>query len=494
MPEPAGSAAQSEERFVVFTVGGRSVALPAERVREIVRVPSLQRVPQAPPALLGLMNLRGTVLPVVDLAGREAGAVPGDAARILVVEAGAPLGLMTERVAALAAGRLEGTGESGRPSGFSDGVARLRDGSVAHIVALDRLLAESFPQFGRRPARAAAAEVATGKQGSGRENTLPLLTFEVSGQDYALPLDRVAEILPVPAQLASVPRTDDHVLGVVPLRDSLLPIVSTARLLGLQALPPTPEAKIVVARVQGTRAGLMVDRIRSILRVDERTIDRVPALLRSQGAEIQAICRLDGGKRLVSVLSTEGLFNEAVMRRIASEGGQAGAGERASSSGAGDGEQFVVFRVGEDLFGLPVAAVEEVVRVPDTLTRLPRAPAFVEGVMNLRGNAVAILDQRRRFDLPPAPAGKTRRIVVLAFEGTRAGFIVDQVTDVRRFPAAAIMPAPEVAEDQARIVPRVAMMSGDGMVLLIDPRGLLDTTEKRLIAAISRDQKARPAA
>jgi purine-binding chemotaxis protein CheW len=494
MAEPAGSAASGEDRFVVFMVGGRSLALPAERVREIMRVPSLQRVPQAPRALLGLMNLRGTVLPVVDLAGNGAGPGASDAARILVVDAGAPLGLMTEGMAALAAGRREGTGESGKTVGFSDGLARLRDGSVAHIVALDRLLAESFPQFGRRPIRTATAEPASADSISAGDQTLPLVMFEVSGQDYALPLDRVAEIVPLPAHLASVPHTDDHILGVVPLRDGLLALVSTALLLGLPTRPFTPDAKVVVTRVHGTRAGLVVDRIRSIVQVDERRIDPVPALLRTDGAEIQAICRLDGGRRLVSVLSTEGLFNEAVMRRIASEGGQAGTDERASSTGAADGEQFVLFRLGEDLFGLPVRAVEEVVRVPDNLTRLPRAPSFVEGIMNLRGSALPVLDQRRRFDLPPAPAGTSRRIVVLSFEGTRAGFIVDQVTDVRRFPTSVIVPAPEVAEDQARIVPRVAMTDGDGMVLLIDPRGLLDTTEKRLLAAISRDQKARPAA
>ena len=490
MRERAGSAVAGADRFVVFTVGGRSLALPAERVREIVRVPSLQRVPHAPPALLGLMNLRGTVLPVVDLAGGQARSAAGHAARILVVEAGAPLGLMAEGVAALAAGRREETSDGG----FSDGLARFPDGSVAHVVALDRLLADSFPQFGRRPSRAAVAEQASADASSALDERLPLVTFEVSGQDFALPLDRVAEIIPLPADLASVPRADDHVLGVVPLRGSLLAVVSTARLLGLAAPPLSAEAKIVVTRVQGTRAGLVVDRIRSVLHVDERAIDRVPALLRSEGAEIEAICRLEGGRRLISVLSTEGLFNEAIMRRIESEGGQADAGERGAASDVGEGEQFVLFRLGEDLFGLPVSAVEEVVRVPETLTRLPRAPAFVEGMMNLRGAAVPVLDQRRRFDLPPAPAGTARRIVVVAFEGTRAGFIVDQVTDVRRLPVASIMAAPELAEDQARVVPRVAMTDGDGMVLLVDPRGLLDTTEKRILAAIGRDQKARSAA
>lgn len=491
MPEAAGGPTPAEDRFVVFMAGGRSLALRSERVREIVRVPALQRVPQAPRGLLGLMNLRGTVIPVVDITGRYA--LPkgeSAAARILVVEAGAPLGLLTDRVVALAPGTLEPSGEGAR-TGFSDGLARLRDGTAAHLVALDRLLAETFPHFGRRPARGRADPGLRQAVSTGASEAVPFVTFAVSGQDYGLPIERVDEVLLVPDHLSTVPHAEAHVLGVVALRGDLLAVVSAARLLRLPAEAPGPEARIVVTRVRGSRAGLLVDRVRSIQRVEEGMIDRVPALLKSEGAEIQAICRLDGGRRLLSILSTDGLFNEVVMSRIAAEQSHARPAGPEAAEEAGEGEQFVLFRVGDDLFGLPIAAVEEVARPPETLTRLPKAPAFVEGIMNLRGDALAVIDQRRRFDLPPAPAGTHRRIVVLTCEGTRAGFIVDQVTDVRRFPASAIKPAPEVTEEQARIVPRVAVGPDGAMVLLVDPRGLLDTTEKRLLAAI---QTARPAA
>jgi purine-binding chemotaxis protein CheW len=493
MPERPEGSTSREGRFVVFAVGGRSLALPAERVREIVRVPPLQRVPQAPRGLVGLMNLRGTVVPVVDITGQATLRPDDGAGRILIVEAGAPLGLLTERVTALARGRFEPSDDTTK-GGFSDGLARLQDGSAAHVVGLDRLLAEMFPQFGRRPARAATDAALGPVQAAGAGDTVPLVTFDVSGQAFALPIERVDEIIPVPERLATVPGPDEHVLGVVPLREDLLAVVSAARLLRLPPEPASRTARIVVTRVGATRAGILVDQVRSITRVEERMIDRVPALLRSEGAEIQAICRLDGGSRLVSVLSTEGMFNEVVMGRIAAEQGHVRTSDGTGPDLGNEGEQFVVFRVGEDLFGLPVGTVEEVVRAPETLTRLPKAPAFVEGMMNLRGAALAVIDQRRRFDLPPAPAGTNRRVIVLAADGTRAGFIVDQVTDVRRFSVAAIRPAPELTEDQARIVPRVAVAEDGNMVLLIDPRGLLESTEKRLLAAISRDQKARPAA
>ena len=67
-----------------------------------------------------------------------------------------------------------------------------------------------------------------------------------------------------------------------------------------------------------------------------------------------------------------------------------------------------MFRLGDDEFGLPIEAVDEVARVPDQITRLPKTPKFLEGVVNLRGEVLPVVDQRRRFDMP-ALGGAGRR-------------------------------------------------------------------------------------
>ena len=61
-------------------------------------------------------------------------------------------------------------------------------------------------------------------------------------------------------------------------------------------------------------------------------------------------------------------------------------------------EQFIIFRLGDQEYGLPIAAVDEIARPPEQITRLPKAPAFIDGVMNLRGSVVPIVDLRRRFE------------------------------------------------------------------------------------------------
>jgi purine-binding chemotaxis protein CheW len=136
---------------------------------------------------------------------------------------------------------------------------------------------------------------------------------------------------------------------------------------------------------------------------------------------------------------------------------------------------------------MPIAAVDEVARPPDRITRLPRAPAFVDGVMNLRGSVVPIVDLRRRFELGAAEPGAARRILILTVGGGQTGFMVDAVSEVLRVPADAIRQAPELSAEQTRLIGRVANLDLEGrMILLVDPAQLLDQIEADMLAKFER--------
>ena len=153
-------------------------------------------------------------------------------------------------------------------------------------------------------------------------------------------------------------------------------------------------------------------------------------------------------------------------------------------------DPFVIFQIGDQAFGLPAAVVEEVVRRPERLTKMPRSPAFVEGLMNHRGRAVPVIDQRTRFGTSPAARGRDR-VIVVALGDLRAGFVVDDVRDVLRMPLEAVTPAPDIA-DGTKIFDRVAALeSGDRIVLLIDPAELLDEAERQMLVALRKRTSAR---
>lgn len=107
-------------------------------------------------------------------------------------------------------------------------------------------------------------------------------------------------------------------------------------------------------------------------------------------------------------------------------------------------EQLVTFSLGEEEFGVDIMKVQEIIRIPP-ITQVPNAPAYVEGVINLRGNIIPVVNLRKRFCMPSGEETDLSRIVVLQFDGKVFGVRVDGVTEVLRLDSNSIEPPPPVA-------------------------------------------------
>ena len=156
-----------------------------------------------------------------------------------------------------------------------------------------------------------------------------------------------------------------------------------------------------------------------------------------------------------------------------------------------DDTQVVIFRLGAEEFGVPIMSVQEIVRVPETLTRVPRTPPFVEGVINLRGTVLPVIDQRSRLGLPLIERNDRQRIMVYLLGGMRTGFIVDSVAEVLRIGRSHVEPAPVLSSEQGRLITQVAKLDGDKrLVMLIDPSQLLGAREVQAVEALIEPEPA----
>jgi len=498
-------AGTGEQHFVVFQIADGAFALRLDDVGEIVRMPRLAQMPLAPRSLLGLANLRGVALPVVSVR-RLLGwpdAPPDEATRLVVMGRGAPVAFMVDRIHHLLAipqeqiERADAAAGSVNPDLLAGAIKGAEGDSTIKILDPARLLRKEFAQLGRGGPRAHAGATTTAiaDTETERRQRVSLVSLVLAQQEYALPLDRVREIIPLPEQISEVPRSETAVLGVVTLRDRLLPLVSLRALLGMPSHVERKErGKVVVMAVGGGSVGMVADGTREILRVDPDMIDPAPALLtRGAGdAEISAICRLEGGKRLVAVLSPDRLLRSELMARVLADQSGDEDTQSATKEHAMDDEQFVVFKLGDQDYGLPIGAVEEIARRPASITRIPKAPKFIDGVMNLRGAVVPIIDLRRRFELGAREPSGSQRILVLAVRERKAGFMVDGVSEVLKVPAEFIRPAPELSREQMRLIGRVANLDLQGrMILLIDPAHLLDQVEEDALIAFARANRDR---
>ena len=496
-PNPGVTDAEEQDTadYVTFDMDGERYAFPMDRVQEIIRIPELVRVPLGPTSLEGLANLRGRVLPMVSLrVCCGLAAVPHDeTTRVIVVDGGAPLGFVVDRVASVISvdpGVVE-PAEAVQATIRSDvlvGVIKSANGEMTSILDVDCLVGSQFALLGDRPGRDASrlATQEAGEQVADDDlaDALELVSFVVDGQEYALPIDQVQEIVQAPELVNRVPNAGNCVLGVIDLRGRLLPVLSMRQVFGLPVTPLEPQNRIVVVALAQDVVGVVMDTVREVLRVPRSLVALLPEVVARAGrsTEVESVCRLDGGKRLVSVLSIERMFDSAGLRaelaaQLAGRAEDTTEGAREmdpTDDSRGDEELFVVFRLDGEEYAVDVDAVQEIIRVPDALIRVPKTYEFVDGLVNLRGTVLPVVDLRSRLGLARAAPDEQQRIVVLILGGVRTGFVVDSVAQVARVAKSALEPAPKLSVEQARVVSRVANLPDDHrMLLLVDADQLL---------------------
>jgi len=148
----------------------------------------------------------------------------------------------------------------------------------------------------------------------------------------------------------------------------------------------------------------------------------------------------------------------------------------------GDLLQLVSFVIQNEEFGVDILKVQEIIR-PMDITRVPNAPTFVEGVINLRGRIVPIVDLRARFGLPPRAQDKDTRIVVVELHEQVTGFMMDAVKEVIRVDEDVIEPPPELAIGvDTEYLKGVAKLD-DRLLILLDLEEVLSDDELHAVAA-----------
>jgi purine-binding chemotaxis protein CheW len=177
------------------------------------------------------------------------------------------------------------------------------------------------------------------------------------------------------------------------------------------------------------------------------------------------------------------LFRDDIMQRISNQSARTKPLPAKSASDGDDQAQFVVFRLAGEEFCLPIEAVDEVALVPEMTTRIPKTPKFLEGVVNLRGEVLPVIDQRKRFDLPSFQGEKQRRRLIVVRTGKhRAGLIVDEVANLLRFSIKSIEPSPELADDGTRLIRGVINLpESNRIIMVLDPEELLSRAERGLL-------------
>jgi purine-binding chemotaxis protein CheW len=493
----------SVQQYVSFLVDGELFGLEINKVQEIIRIPDLARVPMTPRTMLGLANLRGEILPVFDLRMMLDVVSPetSDASRVIVVEDQFKVGLVVDRVAQVLnvpEDRIEDAEaiEKTIASNLLTGVVK-NFGNYDLVQLFDPARLPEFTSF-EISDQAAGTTASNGllaqrlalpadAQNSDENDDVQIVSLSIGQEEYAFDLAEVDEIVRVPETVSEVPNAPHSVVGLTSLRDRVLPLISLRACLGVPQEAANDSNRVVVLQIADDsgvvrRFGVIVDRAREVLRIPDTQVEQVPNGVKRQGSgDVRCICKLDSGKRLISVLSAREIFaglaaggaeevlvqaNKATQDngRAENEGEQDMEDERYT-----DDEQLVVFNLAEESFGISIHAVQEIIRLPEKFVAVPKSGFEIEGLVNLRGLVMPVIDMRRHFHLDPCERSERQRIVVLSIKGSLTGYIVDSVVEVMTITAGALKSPPTLNTEAARYVRKVAMTrDGAQMVLVLD--------------------------
>lgn len=139
-------------------------------------------------------------------------------------------------------------------------------------------------------------------------------------------------------------------------------------------------------------------------------------------------------------------------------------------------QQIVTFRLGSEEYGVDIMKVQEII-LPGQITQVPEVPEFIEGVINLRGNVIPIIDLRKRFGQPIVAAGEETRIIVVNVRERTMGVIVDAVSEVLRIAQDEIDPPPAAIAGLGKEYLKGLIKLGKRLLILLEIEKILSLDE-----------------
>jgi purine-binding chemotaxis protein CheW len=284
------------------------------------------------------------------------------------------------------------------------------------------------------------------------------------------------------------------VLGVLSLRNHLLPIIDLRARFGLSESKQelkhaegsegagsgaASDSKIVVVNLDGVVTGIRVDSVSEVLRVPKSKVEPPPRMVDASDAGwLKGVGKLNDGKRLIMLVDLGKLLSAEERDQISEATGNKMEESDRATKAQDDEVQLVCFRLAQEEYAISIMKVQEIIRVGQ-ITALPNAPAHVSGIINLRGKVLPVIDMRVLFNMATSQRTEQNRIVVVDIAGKTTGLIVDSVSEVLRVAKSQIEPPPTlIADSETHYIDGVAkLQDGKRLITLIHADSILSSAK-----------------
>lgn len=428
--------------FGTFWLDGTEFALDIDVFREAVKEPAaISVVPLSPPYMRGLFNLRGTIIPIVDLRRLlEIPEGPTKDRRVAIVDDGnICIGLLVDRTGQVLTIKDEHRVDlAARSDQQKDVVVQgflKLDGGNRIVQILDPREVLDLKKVPRGETLWGNGSRLMQNRRRGRFNCL---SFQFGHTTCAIDLRHVVEVRHAPDINESV-LVHDCFIGITQHRGEIMPVADFRNFMGDEARLRSskdvkPLRKMLVVQTDGGMVGLLVYSVDSIITSFEDEILPFTKLAIPRGDIVRG-CIVGKNEQIIMLLDYEALKAVPILvetaqrcREVHQQADETRKAAKKKEMGAR--LTFIVFMLDRPL-ALDSRQVSEVIKYPPSLLRPPYTLNFVEGVLDLRGDMIPVIDPRRVYDLPGRPATE-KRIIVLRHEDRRYGLVVDAVEEITR--------------------------------------------------------------
>jgi len=323
------------------------------------------------------------------------------------------------------------------------------------------------------------------------ESENQLVGFKLGDEEFGLDIMKVQEIIKVP-EITKVPQTPDFVEGVINLRGDVLPVVDSRKRFGLDEAEKKDTTRIMVVNLAGSSTGLVVDSVSEVLTLEKEQIEPPPPVIGGvESRFLKGVGKLSDGKKLIILLDADNLFakgeKEQISQATKTTSSEAKTANANKETEMVDEIQLVSFGLANEEYAVEVMDVQEIIRVPE-ITKVPSAPSFIEGVINLREKIIPIINLRKRFAFGEIENSDATRILIININGSTTGITVDSVSEVLRMPKSTIDPPPPIISGtEGEYLKGVARLDeGKKLLLLLNAENVLNSGEKKELSELTK--------
>lgn len=422
----------NDEIYGSFFLENAEVAIGVDKIQEVVNnTEKIIPMPLSPDFLVGIFNLRGTIIPIINLKillKLKKTEVDSQQKIAIINHEGARIGLLfdsTSEILRVQEGEREQFEFLDEEGHFIAGAIKLNEGNrIVQIInpfALFKI--ENIPQI-------------ISKQKIDKENQREIeiakrrkcISFSLNQMNFAIDISDISEIIKVPEMMNSAFESD-LCLGMVNLRGNTVPIIDFSFLLGGEKTcrETLDERRIMILRFEQALFGFLVDGVDSILTYMVDEVMPIP-LLTQERANMFKGC-IPG--EIILLNQKEILLDEEV--KMITHGHnkiyQQIKEEHEKKKKLSVRESFISFKLGH-LFGISIKDVKEIIDFTDDLARAPATSEVVKGLLNLRGELVTIIDTRKLYGMEHQDSGTEAKILIFDDNNEKFGLVVDSIESI----------------------------------------------------------------